>query len=43
MQVEFVQRRADDLQLPEAGFDLVLCQQGIQFFPGRSGYRKCSK
>jgi ubiquinone/menaquinone biosynthesis C-methylase UbiE len=31
--VEFIQRAADDLQLPDASFDVVLCQQGLQFFP----------
>jgi SAM-dependent methyltransferase len=31
--IRFVQQRADDLQLPDASFDVVLCQQGLQFFP----------
>ena len=31
--IEFVQRPADDLQLPDGSFDVVLCQQGLQFFP----------
>jgi ubiquinone/menaquinone biosynthesis C-methylase UbiE len=32
-QLEFLQRAADDLQLPDASFDVVFCQQGLQFFP----------
>jgi ubiquinone/menaquinone biosynthesis C-methylase UbiE len=31
--IEFIRRSADDLQLPDASFDVVLCQQGLQFFP----------
>ena len=31
--IEFIQRPADDLQLPEPSFDVVVCQQGLQFFP----------
>jgi ubiquinone/menaquinone biosynthesis C-methylase UbiE len=34
--LEFLQRSADDLQLPDASFDLVLCQQGLQFFPDQT-------
>ncbi|GAA2268760.1 ubiquinone/menaquinone biosynthesis methyltransferase [Streptomyces ruber] len=31
--IEFVQAPADSLPLEEAGFDVVICQQGAQFFP----------
>lgn len=31
--IEFIQRPADDLQLPDVSFDVVVCQQGLQFFP----------
>ena len=31
--IDFVQRSADDLQLPDGSFDVVLCQQGLQYFP----------
>jgi len=27
--IEFIRGPADDLQLPDAGFDVVLCQQGL--------------
>jgi SAM-dependent methyltransferase len=33
--VEWLQRDALDLQLPDASYDVVLCQQGLQFFPDR--------
>ena len=28
---------ADDLPVPDEAFDVVLCQQGLQFFPDRAG------
>jgi SAM-dependent methyltransferase len=31
--IEWLERSALDLRLPNAGFDAVLCQQGLQFFP----------
>ena len=31
--IEFIHAPADELQLPDAGFNVVLCQQGLQFFP----------
>ncbi len=31
--LEFLERHAHDLQFPDASFDVVLCQQGLQFFP----------
>lgn len=34
--IEFLQRSADDLQLPDGSFDVVLCQQGLQFFPNQT-------
>jgi SAM-dependent methyltransferase len=34
--VEWLQRSALDLGLRDASFDVVLCQQGLQFFPDRS-------
>jgi ubiquinone/menaquinone biosynthesis C-methylase UbiE len=33
--VEWFERSALDLRLPDASFDAVLCQQGIQFFPDK--------
>src|SRR5262249_50062060 len=33
--VEWLEGSALDLQLPDAGFDAVLCQQGLQFFPDK--------
>jgi len=33
--VEWFERSALDLRLPDAGFDVVLCQQGLQFFPDK--------
>jgi ubiquinone/menaquinone biosynthesis C-methylase UbiE len=33
--VEWVQASALDTQLPDRSFDVVLCQQGVQFFPDR--------
>lgn len=34
--VEWIERSAVDLRLPDASFDAVLCQQGLQFFPDKS-------
>jgi ubiquinone/menaquinone biosynthesis C-methylase UbiE len=34
-QVEFVVWSADDLRAPDGSFEVVLCQQGLQFFPDR--------
>ncbi len=31
--IDFVQRSADDLQLPDGSFDVVVCQHRLQFFP----------
>jgi ubiquinone/menaquinone biosynthesis C-methylase UbiE len=33
--IEWLERSAVDLQLPDASFDVVLCQQGLQFFPDK--------
>ena len=33
--VEWLERDALDLRLPDAGYDVVLCQQGLQFFPDK--------
>lgn len=33
--IEWVQRSAVDLGLPARSFDVVLCQQGLQFFPDK--------
>jgi len=33
--VEWLERNALDLQLKDASFDVVLCQQGVQFFPDK--------
>jgi SAM-dependent methyltransferase len=35
--IEWLERSALDLRLPDASFDAVLCQQGLQFFPDRLG------
>jgi ubiquinone/menaquinone biosynthesis C-methylase UbiE len=35
--IEWLEGNAIDLDLPDAAFDLVLCQQGLQFFPDRVG------
>jgi ubiquinone/menaquinone biosynthesis C-methylase UbiE len=35
--IEWLEGNAVDLDLPDAAFDLVLCQQGLQFFPDRVG------
>jgi ubiquinone/menaquinone biosynthesis C-methylase UbiE len=33
--IEWLERSAIDLQLPDASFDVALCQQGLQFFPDK--------
>src|SRR5262249_53255477 len=33
--IEWAERSALDLRLPDASMDVVLCQQGLQFFPDR--------
>ncbi len=33
--IEYLEARADDLPFPDESFDVVLCQQGLQFFPER--------
>ena len=33
--IDWVERSALALELPDASFDVVLCQQGLQFFPDR--------
>ncbi len=37
--IEWVQGDAQALPFPDASFDLVFCQQGIQFFPDQSARR----
>lgn len=34
--IEYVECSADALTLPDAAFDVVTCQQGLQFFPDRA-------
>jgi SAM-dependent methyltransferase len=34
--IEWLERSALDLRLPDATMDVVLCQQGLQFFPDRA-------
>jgi len=34
--IEFIHAPADDLQLPDADFDVVLLQQALQFFPDQN-------
>src|ERR1700732_4783842 len=34
--IEWLERSALDLQLEDASFDVVLCQQGLQFFPDKT-------
>jgi ubiquinone/menaquinone biosynthesis C-methylase UbiE len=34
--IEWIERSALDLQLPDGTFDVVLCQQGLQFFPDKA-------
>jgi ubiquinone/menaquinone biosynthesis C-methylase UbiE len=36
-QIEYVESPAAPLAAPSATFDVVLCQQGLQFFPDRPG------
>src|SRR5204862_5191815 len=33
--IEWLERSAVELLLPNASFDVVLCQQGLQFFPDK--------
>ena len=35
--ITYRQCPADELDVPDGAFDLVLCQQGLQFFPDRLG------
>ena len=35
--ITYCQCPADDLDVPDTAFDVVLCQQGLQFFPDRLG------
>jgi ubiquinone/menaquinone biosynthesis C-methylase UbiE len=35
--IEWVQGSAQELPFPDASFDLIFCQQGLQFFPDRQG------
>jgi len=42
--IVWVEGSAMAMQLPEASFDVVLCQQGVQFFPDRgAGLREMSR
>ncbi|CAN5178145.1 methyltransferase domain-containing protein [soil metagenome] len=34
--IEWLEGNASELDLPDESFDLVLCQQGLQFFPDRA-------
>ena len=34
--IEWLERSALDLRLADASFDVVLCQQGLQFFPDKA-------
>lgn len=34
--IQWIERSALDLQLEDASFDVVLCQQGLQFFPDKA-------
>jgi SAM-dependent methyltransferase len=34
--IEWQQGNAEDMPLPDGTFDLVLCQQGLQFFPNKN-------
>ena len=36
VRIEWLERSALDLQLKKASFDVVLCQQGLQFFPDKA-------
>lgn len=33
--IDWIRCSAQEIELPDAAFDLVLCQQGLQFFPDR--------
>jgi SAM-dependent methyltransferase len=35
--ITYQQSPADDLPIPDEAFDVVLCQQGLQFFPDKAG------
>ena len=35
--ITYLQCPADELDVPDGAFDIVLCQQGLQFFPDRLG------
>lgn len=35
--ITYQQCPADDMPLPDEAFDVVLCQQGLQFFPDKTG------
>jgi ubiquinone/menaquinone biosynthesis C-methylase UbiE len=39
-EVEWVQGNASELDFPPESFDLVVCQQGLQFFPDRAAAAK---
>jgi SAM-dependent methyltransferase len=42
--IEWVAAEAGAIPLPDASFDLVLCQQGVQFFPDRAaGLREMAR
>jgi ubiquinone/menaquinone biosynthesis C-methylase UbiE len=34
--ITWIERSALDMRLADASFDVVLCQQGFQFFPDKS-------
>ena len=38
--IEWIEADAADTGLPDASFDLVICQQGLQFFPDRGAAAK---
>jgi len=40
VQMEWFERSALDLKLEDASFDVVLCQQGLQFFPDKAAALK---
>lgn len=42
-EIEWIQGDACKLDLPAASFDLVLCQQGFQFFPDRVAAARCAR
>jgi SAM-dependent methyltransferase len=35
--ITYCQCPADDMAIPDGAFDVVLCQQGLQFFPDKAG------